>query len=159
YFSGRPSLVRELRVREGGAVRAGQLIAVLDGRRELEAALGASEARIDLARNRVAQVRAGARPPELQAQRAEVRRIEALLENAEAELRRYEKLRQHDDVSAAELDAKRTAVLSTRQMLEQARNRVENLGHVRQVDVDVAEAELRAAVADSKRARAELEST
>jgi len=159
YYSGRPSVVRELYVQEGGSVQKGQMIAVLDGNEELQARLQQTEARVELARSHVERVKAGAKPADLAAQRAEIRRLEVLLENAQAELQRYEQLRKQDDISPAEFDVKRTAVQSLGHTIEQAKQKLESLAEVRKIDVDVAESELKAALADVQRARVALQSS
>src|SRR5437764_11886714 len=82
YYSGRPSLVKELRVREGDQVRAGQIIAILDGRDNLQAAVAQSEARVAVAKSRVAQAKAGPKSADIAALKAEIERLEATLENA-----------------------------------------------------------------------------
>jgi multidrug efflux pump subunit AcrA (membrane-fusion protein) len=61
YVFGRPSLVRELRVKDGDRVRAGQPLAILDGNDQLQAALDQCRARVAVARSRLAQVKAGPR--------------------------------------------------------------------------------------------------
>src|SRR4051812_818803 len=53
YFSGRPSLISELRVKEGDWVRAGQVIAILDGWASLEKAVHQSEADVEVARKKL----------------------------------------------------------------------------------------------------------
>jgi HlyD family secretion protein len=159
YFSGRPSLVKELRVEEGERIRAGQIIAILDGRDQLQAAVAQSEARVAVARGRVAQVKAGAKPADLAALKAEIERGEATFENARTELRRFELLRQKQDVSQSEVDSRRTNVLTTERTIEEARQRLKSLSEVRPEDVALAEAELQSAVADAARVRADFDST
>jgi len=60
-------LVRELRVKEGDRVRAGQPLAILDGNDQLQAALDQCRARLAVARSRLAQVKAGAKNADLEA--------------------------------------------------------------------------------------------
>jgi len=67
-------------------------LAVLDCRRQLETALRDLDARVNVAQERLALVRAGAKKADLDAQRAEVARLEAALANARAEADRYEEL-------------------------------------------------------------------
>src|SRR4051794_861830 len=50
YFGGRPSIVKELRVKEGDRVQAGQMIGILDGYFALEKAVAQSEADVEVAR-------------------------------------------------------------------------------------------------------------
>ena len=159
YLFGRPSLVKELRVKEGDWVRPGQLLAMLDGEDQLQAALDQVQARIAVARSRLAQVKAGAKSADLAAQSAEVARLAANLEHEQAEFKRYEQLRKTDDVTVSELNARQTAVTNTQHLLEAAQAKLKSMNDVRPADVDLAEAELRAAVADEVKARREHESS
>jgi HlyD family secretion protein len=156
YFEGRPQRVRELDVKQGDHVRAGQLLAVLDGEDQLQTAVRLANARVDLARTRLAQVKTGAKASDIAAQKAQVDELRATLENARAEYHRYEVLHENTDVSSADLDAKRLAVQTTERKLEQAEERLNSLSEIRPTDVDVAESELRVAIAEADRARAQL---
>jgi len=156
YLDGRPQRVRELKVKEGDQVRAGQLLAVLDGKDELQTAVQLAEARVELARSRLAQVKAGARDSDIAAQKAQVSELEAALENARTEYQRYQRLHAKTDVSTAELDARRLNVETTEQKLQQAKERLKSVSNVRSTDVDVAESELRVATVEAAHARAQL---
>ena len=157
YLEGRPQRVRELKVKQGDHVRSGQLLAILAGEEQLQTALRLANARVDLARARLAQVKAGAKAYDIAAQKAQVSELQATLENARAEYHRYEVLRKNTDVSSAELDARRLAVERTEKKLEQAEEVLKSISEVRQTDVDVAESELRVALAEAEHARAQLQ--
>jgi HlyD family secretion protein len=159
YVSGRPPVVESLNVQEAQQVRSGTLLATLSGRVQLEAAVESAKEQIEIARRRVEQVKAGIKKPDLAAQEAEIARLEANLANAQSELRRYETLRRTDDVTASELDARRTAVLTSRHAIEEAKDRLAGMSEVRDTDVRVAEAQLQAAIADEAHARREYELT
>lgn len=159
YFESRPALIRKLLVKQGDRVQAGQLLAVLDGRPKLEAAALQADAEVLVARRRLDQVKAGAKPDDRTAQQAEVTRWEAAAENARRENQRYQKLYETHDVPAADLDDKRTAMETTERTLEAARAKLRSLSTVRPQDVAMAESELQAAVATAKEARANLDST
>jgi HlyD family secretion protein len=155
-LSGQPSIVAELRVKDGDLVKSGQILAVLNSKEQLESVLRQAEARVNVARNRLAQVKVGAKPSDVAAQQAEIGRLEAELANAQMEYRRYQQLRQKEVVPASALDPRRLLVETITQSLNQAKQRMTSLTEVRQVDVDLAAAELEAALADVNRARAEL---
>ena len=159
YFEGRPALVRRLLVQQGDRVRAGQALAVLDGRGKLEAAVGKADAEVLVARRRLEQVKSGAKPEDKTAQQAEVKRAESVAENAQREYERYEKLFRTHDVTAGDVDEKRTAAEGSQRALDAARARLRSLENVRREDVAMAESELQAAIAASKEARANLDST
>jgi HlyD family secretion protein len=133
------------------------VLAVLDGRGPLEAAYQDSVARIEVARQRLAQVKAAAKPADLEAQRQEIARWESEYKVTQAEYQRYEMLRQTEDVSASELDEKRLLLDRTRFMLEREKERMASLTEVRPQDVEVAVAELKSSIAASNHARANLE--
>jgi len=156
YFEGRPQRVRDLKVKQGDHVKAGELLAVLDGKEQLQTTLKLAEARVDLAQARLTQVKTGARPSDIAAQKAQVAALQATLENAQAEYRRYEALHEKTDVSTAELDARHLAVQTSEQQLHEAEQRLESISEVRSTDVDVAQSELNVAVAEAAHARAEL---
>jgi HlyD family secretion protein len=149
--------VESLKVREGDEVRRGQALAVFVGRANLEASLAQAQAQIARAHRRVEQVKAGLRKPDLAAQQAEIARLEAVAQHARTELRRYEALRATDDVTVAEVEARRNAVQVGDLAVEAARHRLESMQEVPDTDVRVAEADLAAAEANEQRARRDFE--
>jgi HlyD family secretion protein len=156
YLEGRPQRVRELMVKQDDRVRAGQQLAILDGKEQLQTLLHLAEARVDLARTRLTQVKAGARASDVAAQKAQISELQATLENARLEYHRYELLHKQTDVSSAELDARRLAVQTTEQKLQEAEERLKSISEVRPTDVDVADSELLVAIAQVSHARAQL---
>ncbi|MFK8183985.1 MAG: HlyD family efflux transporter periplasmic adaptor subunit [Phormidesmis sp.] len=187
------SRIETLRVKEGDRVAAGDLIAVLDNRDRLQATLLSAQAQVRIAQAKLAQTKAGAKSGELQAQRAEIARLEAAQigdiatqqatiarlqaerNTAQAEFQRYQSLYERGAVSASERDANQLTytsaqrrvqeaeaalnrIQSTRQQqLEQAHATLNRIGEVRPVDVALAEAEVRSAVASVAEAQANLE--
>lgn len=151
--------VESLKVREGEDVRQGQALAVFVGRTNLEASLAEAEAQTAKARSRVEQVKAGTRKPDLAAQQAEVARLAAQAEYARTELRRYEALRATDDVTVAEVDARRNAVNVAEFAAEAARHRLESMQEVPDIDIHLAEADLAEAEANEQRARRDFEAS
>lgn len=133
------SRVDDLRVREGDRVEAGQIVAVLDNNARLEAVLQQAEGQVRVAEAQLAQVEAGAKTGELQAQRAEVARLqaeqagnintqraaiarlEAEVENARVEYQRYESLSAEGAVSDSERDARQLTYQTAQRQLEEAR--------------------------------------
>ena len=116
YFSGSPSLIEELKVKEGDWVHASQVLAVLDSRHVLETGVTQSTARIELTRSRLAQVKAGAKPEDIAVLAAELAKWQVSLGNAQAEYARYKLLARTHDVSSSELDEKRLCVETTQRI-------------------------------------------
>ncbi len=74
------SRVAQLLVKQGDRVQAGQLVAILDSRDRLQAALEQAKQDVRVAEANLAKVQAGAKAGELAAQRAEIGRLQAQLE-------------------------------------------------------------------------------
>jgi HlyD family secretion protein len=158
YFEGHPQRVIDLKVKEGELVQSGQLLAILDGREQLQSRVRLAETRVDLAQSRLAQVKSGVSASEIAAQRTAVDRAQASLAHAQSEYRRFEALQQQRDVSAAELEARRLIVQTDEQNLEEAKQRLETISTVRPADIAVAESELEVARAELGNARLNLQS-
>jgi HlyD family secretion protein len=74
------SRVKALLVKEGAAVRAGQVLAVLDSQDQRSASLQQAERQVQVARARLEQVEAGAKAGEIAAQKATISRLRAQLQ-------------------------------------------------------------------------------
>ncbi|MEM9512262.1 MAG: biotin/lipoyl-binding protein, partial [Cyanobacteria bacterium P01_E01_bin.48] len=141
------SRIEQLLVSEGDRVEVGQVIAILDNRDRLEAALFEAQQQVEIARANLARVRAGAqvgaiaaqeaaiarieaeRRTNIAAQAATIARLEAQLRNAEAEDQRYESLYAEGAISASLRDSKRLDTDVARQRVQEARatrNRIES---------------------------------
>lgn len=158
YYESRPSVVTQLAVREGEWVHAGQVIALLDGKPQVEAERQHAIAQVELARRRVEQARTGAKPSDVEAQRSEMSRLEANFHHEEQQLKRYETLFSTNDISAADLDVRRNALEVSRKAVEEARHRLAAMNEVREPDVRVAESEAKVAEAQLAQVEARLAS-
>ena len=69
--------VAQLLVEEGDRVKVGQAIAILDSRDRLEDSLQVAREQVRVAQARLAQVKAGAKTGEIDAQQATLRRLQA----------------------------------------------------------------------------------
>ncbi len=136
--SSQTSRIKELLIKEGDLVQPGQVIAVLDNRDRLQATLQKAKEQVEIAETKLAQVKAGAKSGEIQAQRAEISRIEAdqvgnlntqsatinrleaEMQNARIEYQRYESLYQQGAISASERDARQLTYTTTQQQLQEA---------------------------------------
>lgn len=71
------SRVEQLLVKEGDKVKAGQIIAILDNRSRLQAAYQEAQAAVKIAQVNLEKVQSGAKIGEIEAQKADIARIEA----------------------------------------------------------------------------------
>jgi HlyD family secretion protein len=157
WFGGRPSLIKELHIKEGDWVKTGQVLAVLDAWDASEKALHETEADVEVARTRLAQAKAAPKQADVGEQKVEISRWEAEYEIASSEYRRYQKLFQEQLVPENELDQKRLVMERDKRILEAARERLKSIEEIRKEDVDVRSAELAASMTKVERARVDLE--
>jgi HlyD family secretion protein len=158
-LSGQPSIVSAIQVKEGDRVKAGQILAYLDSRRQLEAAVRDLDANVAVARNRLAQASTGAKQGDVAAQQAEIARLEGEVAYATNEFNRIQSLYEKGAATVVDRDHSRATLQSTTQMLNQARSRLTSLAEVRDVDVKLAEAGVQSALATAERARVELQAS
>jgi HlyD family secretion protein len=156
YVDGHPATVSELKVAEGDHVRAGQAIAVLAGKAQLEAQIRQAAARVALEQVKLEQAASAPRNSEAAAQNAEVARWQGALETTQAEYQRFETLRKTHDVSASDLDEKRNEMQNAQQMLDEAKARLAGLSELHAQDVRAARSELDLAQAELDRVRIDL---
>jgi HlyD family secretion protein len=156
-LSGQPSLVAQLLVREGGYIKAGQVVAILNSRDQLEAAARQAEARIKLAEAQRDQVKAGAKTADVAAQQEEIARLEIEREGAQTEFNRIQNLFKEGLVSQSVLDQSRLTLDTKPKLIAAAKERLRGLTEIRQIDVDVATANVQNAMADAERARSEAD--
>lgn len=130
--------VERLLVKRGDAVKAGQTIAVLDSYDRLQAALVQAQKQVAVAQSNLAIVKAGAKKGEINAQQAEIGRLEAQrqgdlqaqqatvarlqaeLQNAQLEAQRYEALYGQGAVSTSLRDSKALALKTAQRNLQEA---------------------------------------
>jgi len=158
--SAQESRIAELRVKEGDRIKAGQIIAVLDNRDRLQASLQKAERQVGIARAQQAQVEAGAKSGEIQAQQAEISRlqaeqagslaaqratiarIEAEVANARADYQRYDSLFQQGALSESERDTRKLTLTTTEQRLAEANATLSRIQTTTQQQISQAKATL-----------------
>ena len=136
--TGGTSRVEQLLVKQGDTVRAGQVIALLDSHDRLQAAVVQAQEQVRVAQSNLAVVKAGAKQGEINAQQAEIIRLEAQrqgdaqaqaatiarlqaeLKNAQAEAQRYELLYQQGATSASLRDNKTLTLATAQRNLQEA---------------------------------------
>ena len=152
--------IEELLVDEGDEIDKGQVIAVLDSRDRLEAALNQAREQVGVAQANLAQVKAGAKTGEIQAQKAAiarneaersndimaqtatVSRIEAEVNNAQVEYQRYEQLYKDGAISASEKDSKYLTLATAREQLAEAKANLNRIKSSQQEQIAEAKATL-----------------
>ncbi|MBE9190709.1 ABC exporter membrane fusion protein [Gloeocapsopsis crepidinum LEGE 06123] len=129
--------ISQILVQEGDSVQAGQVVAVLDSRDRLQDALQQAQQQVKVTQARLAQVKAGAKQGEIQAQQATITRLEAELageiaaqnaaiarwqsevRNANAEYNRFQQLYRQGAVAASSLDNKRLTAETAQAQLDE----------------------------------------
>ena len=185
--------VERLLVEEDEQVEVGQIIAILDGRQRLQAALDEATTGVEIAQARLEQVKAGAKPSsisakeaaianlkaeligKLEVQQATIARLTAQLNNALSEQERYQMLYETGAVSASELDSKRLTTSTAQEQLNEAQATLKQTQNtleariqeaiaflsetkeVRDVDLQLARAELNQARSAVSKAQSDME--
>ncbi|MBD2153041.1 ABC exporter membrane fusion protein [Leptolyngbya sp. FACHB-16] len=144
--NGMGSRVAQLLVEEGKWVKEGDIVAVLDNYESLQAVVKQAERRVEVSQANLAQVQAGAKTGELDAQRATIARLQAdlqgqlnaqdqiiarlaaELQNAQTEYARFQSLFQEGATTASQLDNKQLAMITAQEQWNEAqadRRRIE----------------------------------
>ncbi|MEO0927355.1 MAG: ABC exporter membrane fusion protein [Cyanobacteria bacterium J06643_13] len=149
-----------LLVEEGDKVERGQIIAVLDSRDRLQAALEQAQEQVRVAQANLALVKAGAKTGEIQAQEAAIARIEAErsnnmmaqsatvsriqaeVNNAQVEYQRYQQLYQDGAISASERDSKYLALATAKEQLTEAQANLSRIESAQEKQIAEAKATL-----------------
>lgn len=152
--------IEELLVQEGDQLQKGDVMAILDSRDRLEAALNQAQEQVGVAQANLAQVKAGAKIGEIQAQEAAiarlqterdnnisaqiatVSRIEAELNNAQIEYQRYEQLYRDGAVSASQKDSEYLTLATVKQQLAEAKANLSRIKSAQQEQIVEAKATL-----------------
>lgn len=220
--------VEQLLVKEGERVKAGVVVAVLDNSDRATATLEQAKGQAQVARAKLAQVRAGAKTGEINAQKATIARLQAQLRgdtiaaaatiarieaelqgqketlqatvartqaeqsNAESDYQRYQRLYESGAISSQELESRRLSAKTTseqvnesqatrnekvatlqqqlneakanrdrtvatlREQIDEAQATLNKIVEVRPTDVQVAQAEVKSAIAAVKQAEADV---
>lgn len=131
--------VTKLLVQRGKSVKAGQIIAIMDGQARLQNALLEAQAQVKVSQAERALVKAGAKSGEIAAQKADIVRFQeqlkgeiatqqatiarwrAEVKTANADNNRYLSLYKQGVIAASELDRKRLAVETAQAQLNEAK--------------------------------------
>jgi HlyD family secretion protein len=133
------SRIEQLSIKEGDFVKAGQVVAILDSQASRLATLKQAQSNVTTAQAQLAKVLAGAKSGDVNAQKAnlirlnadlnggvatqeaDIRRIEADLQNAQIERDRYQNLNREGAVSKSEFDGKQLRFEMVQNQLSQSR--------------------------------------
>ena len=179
------SRIVKLMVKEGDTVKQGQVIAILDSYDRSVAALLQAQSQAQESDRNLARVRAGAKSGDIAAQAGNVeaakantnalvvnaKRIQAELEIANGEYKRFQKLQQEGAISDSLLDAYKLKVitlegqlLQSQQQIQQAAFQIKqseglliSVREVRPTDIQFAEAQLQTAMVNVKKAEVDLD--
>ncbi|MBD2353982.1 ABC exporter membrane fusion protein [Tolypothrix sp. FACHB-123] len=154
------SRVEQLLVKEGDRVKKNQIIAILDSRDRLEAALQEAQEQVKVAQANLAKTKAGAKPGEIVAQKAAIarlaaerkgqiafqiatiERLEAQVKNATEEDNRYQQLYAQGAVSASQKDSKSLNLEKERKTLQAAKAELQQIQSASQQQIKEASANL-----------------
>jgi HlyD family secretion protein len=178
--------VTQLLVKEGDRIKKGQIIAILDISDSRLAALNQAKQQVKVAESRLAQVKAGAKQGELDAQKAiiselkaelrqesaarsaTVKRLQAEVKNAEIEYQRYQSLQMQGAVSTSIRDTKkltletaqaslREAIANQSQTLETLREKLRQAEATLNRIAEVRPTDVQAAIAEIENAKASVQ--
>lgn len=154
------SRVQELLVQEGDRVKVGQVIAILDSRDRLLAALKETEEQVKVEQANLNRIKAGAQRGEILAQQATIARLEAKrqgdiaaqkitiarlqaeVHHARSEDQRYEELYQEGAISASQRDSKRLQLETAQKNLQEAQTQLTHIKLTSQEQIKAATATL-----------------
>lgn len=154
------SRVEKLLVKEGDRVKAGQIIAILNSRDRLQAALKEAQEQVKVAQANLNRTQAGAKRGEIAAQKAAIARLQAerqgdinaqaaiierfqaQVRNAQAEDERYQQLYQQGAISASQRDSKRLNLETAQKSLQEAQAQLNRTQSTSQQQVKQATATL-----------------
>ncbi|MGL5940926.1 MAG: HlyD family efflux transporter periplasmic adaptor subunit [Waterburya sp.] len=153
------AIINQLLVKEGDRIQSGQVIGILSTRNTQQAAVTTAKTEVRVAQAQLAQVQAGAKPGDIQAQIAVVTSAESQLTNAQTEAKRYEFLYQQGAVSEEDRDSRRLQLQTAEANLRQQQEKLNSVAQVRSEDVQTAETQLANAIAQLNEAKTNLELT
>jgi HlyD family secretion protein len=187
--------VEKLLVTEGDEVKTGQVLAYLEDYARSKAAIKQAFDKLLVAKSKLAQVKAGAKPGDVNAQKATItrlnsqltgdiasqvatiNRIQAEVDNAQKESNRYQQLYKDGAISASITDTKALQLKTTQEQLteakaslvrtqntlkdqiKEAKAKLNSISEVRNVDVQLAESEVKSAETAIQQAKADHDLT
>lgn len=151
--------VSRLLVREGMSVKPGQVLAVMDSSERLLASAVQAQAQVKQAQSHLAEVQARDDRDNTEIQAAEVKQLQAELEDLTLGYQQYENLYKNGAISAVELNSRRQTVERATQALRQAQRELDRLETMQPIHLRQAETQVSVAIANFNRAKADFESS
>lgn len=159
--------VDRLLVKEGDFIKAGQTIAILDGRDRLQAAFAEAEVRVRLAQAKLQQTQVefqknrASQSDEIsrvqaqwdgdrRSQEATIRRLQAARKNAQVEFERYRQLQAQGGISKSELDSKRLTFNTAQQQVQEAQAVLKRINLTAQRQISQANTEFQRTLASGQ---------
>ncbi|GAB1544686.1 ABC exporter membrane fusion protein [Scytonema sp. NUACC21] len=154
------SRVSTLLVKEGDKVKQGQVVAVIDNYKNLQASLKLAQEQVKVAKANLARVKAGAKKGEIEAQKATIEglkadlygqlstqdktiaRLKAELNTATVDYQRYNQLFLNGAAAASQLDSKRLAMKTAQEQLKEAQANRDRIETTLQRQIKAAQANL-----------------
>lgn len=158
------AMVQDVSVQEGDLVKAGQVLARLDGA-ELVRSLRQEEANLAVQRANLAKADAGARPQQVAQDRAELKRAEVAFAAAKAKNERSQNLYKEGAISKEELEAAYTEFITAETSYRSAQQRLslslegETKESVQALRAQVKQAEVAVALAGEQLAQTEIKAS
>ncbi|MCU0552399.1 MAG: ABC exporter membrane fusion protein [Leptolyngbya sp. Prado105] len=152
--------IAELFVKQGDRVAKGQVIAILDSRDKLQDALNQAREQVRVAEAKLAQIKAGAKSGEIEAQQATISRLQAdrqgeiasqsaeidrwesEVRTAQAEFDRFNQLYRQGAIAASNLESKQLALDTAQSQLRQAQVKQNQAANSLEAQVNEARATL-----------------
>jgi multidrug efflux pump subunit AcrA (membrane-fusion protein) len=155
-FSKVSGILEKIKVEQGDAIKAGQVVAVIE-KEEREAKLQESRAALDVLKARWAQMETGARPEEIAQSEELVRQTEARWRNSLDNYKRLKTLKERDFISQQRLDEAMLQVTLSEAEYNSAKEKLTLMRKgARQEDRDALLAQIRQAEAALKLAKINL---
>ena len=153
------AIVEQLLVKEGDEVEAGATLAILDNLARRAASLKESQARLEAAKARLLQIKAGVKAGDIEAQQAAVSLAEEQSKVANRELSRVRELQKRNATTIEMIDQKQWEYDRLQLETRRASAQLASLREIRDVDVLVAEKEVIAAEAAVVKATADVDAS
>lgn len=152
-------VIESIQVKAGDEVKAGQVIATLSSRQDLESAVRLAEAQLALANARRVRVKAISSRQEISVAQAEISRLQAEKDVAVHDYERDKTLFEKDFISRKQIEAETSRVRESEALLAQALAKAEMTVEARPEDIKIADAQVQVAQADLLRAKRDVASS